>query len=461
MTRSRRPFPDLRDPLPPALQYVLGLSPSAMTLGLGNIRALMERLGHPERTFRSIFVAGTNGKGSVTTLLESVLRAQGLRTGRYTSPHVFSVAERIMIDGVYGEIGEMEAAAARIVPLREEIPYSYFEALTAIAFLLFAERGVEAAVLEVGLGGRFDATNVVEPDLSIVTSISLDHRRILGDTEEEILREKLGVSRPGRPLLVGELPPALRAIVDARGASEGFPVLGPAELGTARTVEPGFDGARVALCTPAADYGTVFVPFGGAHQAVNALLAVGAAERVAGRLAGVGDALAEAFIPGRFQCVPRGKRTFVIDVAHNEAAIMATAAHVAAYRPREACTLVFGLLRRKELFHAPRHLVAAFGRICLIDPGLEPGSSDVANSPQELLAGYFAPCLPNAAAAVMLWNRGSESDDPLRRLLAWLDDPRADVSTVVVTGSHRVVEEFGRRMFASDPESEREHASRR
>jgi len=432
-----------------------------MTLGLGNIRALMERLGHPERSFRSVLVAGTNGKGSVTTLLESVLRAQGLRTGRYTSPHVFSVAERITIDGVYAGIDEMEAAAGRIVPLRDEIPYSYFEALTAIAFLLFAERGVQAAVLEVGLGGRFDATNVVEPALSIVTSISLDHRRILGDSEEEILREKLGVSRPGKPLLVGDLTPALRAIVDARGAREGFPVLGPAELGTAAAVAPGFDGARVSLSTPAADYGIVFIPFGGAHQAVNALLAVGAAERVVGSLRGVGDALARAFIPGRFQCVTRGERNFVIDVAHNEAAIMATVAHVAAYRSRGECTLVFGLLRRKELFQAPRHLLAAFGRICLIDPGLEPGSSDVAYSPQELLAGYFAPYLPNAAATVMLWNRASDSDDPLRRLLAWLDDPRADVSTVVVMGSHRVVEEFGGRMFASDLESERDHASRR
>lgn len=422
-----------------------------MTLGLGNIRALMERLGHPERAFRSVLVAGTNGKGSVTTLLESVLRARGLRTGRFTSPHVFSVAERIAVDGAFVTIDEMEAAAARIVALRDEIPYRYFEALTAIAFLLFAGRGVEVAALEVGLGGRFDATNVVEPDLSIVTSISLDHRRILGDTEEEILREKLGVSRAGKPLLVGELAPGLRAIVDERGAREGFPVLGPRELGRAEIVEAAFDGAVVALRTAAADYGRVRVPFGGAHQAVNVLLAVGAAERVAGPLRDVGRAVAEAWIAGRFQCVARGGRTFVIDVAHNEAAIIATADHVAAYRDRADCTLVFGLLRRKELFRAPEHMLRAFGRVCLVDPGLEPGSTDLANAPHELLAKYFAPCLPNAAADVMLWNRADERDDPLVRLLRWLDDPRAAPSgTVVVMGSHRVVEEFGKRMFAAD-----------
>ncbi|MDH4036088.1 MAG: Mur ligase family protein [Candidatus Krumholzibacteria bacterium] len=450
MTRSRRPFPDLRDPLPPALQFVLGLSPSAMTLGLGNIQALMERLGHPERAFRAVLVAGTNGKGSVTTLLESLLRARGLRTGRYTSPHVFSVAERIAIGGESATIDEMEAAAARIVPLRDEIPYSYFEALTAIAFLLFAGRGVEMAVLEVGLGGRFDATNVVDPALSIVTSISLDHRRILGDTEQEILREKLGVARPGTPLLVGDLPAALRAIVDERGAREGFPVLGPGDLGSATVVEPLFDGSWVTLRTPAADYGRVRLPFGGAHQAVNALLAVGAAEKLAAPLTGVGEALAGAFIPGRFQRVDRHGRTFVIDVAHNDAAILATAQHVAAYRRREDCALVFGLLRRKELFRAPRGLLDAFGRICLVDPGLEPGSSDVAHAPHELLASYFAPYLPNAAAAVMLWNRADERDDPLVRLLRWLDDPRTPVTTVVVMGSHRVVEEVGKRMFTAD-----------
>jgi dihydrofolate synthase/folylpolyglutamate synthase len=421
-----------------------------MTLGLGNIRALMEHLGHPERAFRSALVAGTNGKGSVTTMLESVLRARGLRTGRYTSPHVFSVAERICVGGEFVTIDEMEEAAARVVPLREEIPYSYFEALTAIAFLIFAGRGVEFAVLEVGLGGRFDATNVVEPELSIITSISLDHRRILGDTEEEILREKLGVSRAGKPLLLGNLPPALRAIVDVRGEHEGFPVIGPRELGTATVVEPMFDGSWVELRTPAADYGRVRLPFGGEHQAVNALLAVGAAERLAAPLAGVGEALANAFIPGRFQCVDRHGRTFVLDVAHNEAAILATAEHVAAYRPREECAVVFGLLRRKELFESPGTLVKAFGHVCLVDPGLEPGSSDVALAPHELLATYFAPHLPNAAAAVMLWNRGGEWDDPLVRLLRWLDAPRSPVTTVVVMGSHRVVEEIGKRMFTAD-----------
>jgi folylpolyglutamate synthase/dihydropteroate synthase len=239
-------------------------------------------------------------------------------------------------------------------------------------------------------------------------------------------------------------------MVDARGAQDGFAVLGPAELGTASMLEPRFDGARVALQTPAADYGEVQVPFGGAHQAINTLLAVGAAERLVGALTRVGEGVADASIPGRFQCIQRNGRTFAIDVAHNEAAIIATADHVAAFRRPAECALVLGLLRRKELFEAPAHLVSAFGRICLMDPGLEANSSDLAFAPRELLANFLAPHLPNAAVDVILWNRTDAGDDPLVRMLRWLDDARTPVTTVVVMGSHRVVEEFGKRMLATD-----------
>lgn len=447
MTRSRRPFPDLRTPLPSNLQFVLDLSPSAMTLSLDNIRALMDRLEHPERRFRSVLVAGTNGKGSVTTLLASILSRHGLKTGRYTSPHVFSVAERIAVDGELVSIDDMEAAAARLVPLHDEIPFSYFEGLTAMAFMVFAGRGVDVAVLEVGLGGRFDATNIVDPVVSLITSISLDHRRLLGDTEEAILGEKLGVSRSGVPLLIGELSPSLRAVVDERAARDSFPVLASGDLGSAFEVDGAFDGAWVDIRTPRARYGRIRVPFGGGHQALNALLAIGAAERILPALPRARDAIAAARIPGRFQCLERGGRTFVLDVAHNEAAIAATADHVARFRPRTECAAVFGLLRRKELFDAPRHLLHAFGRVCLIEPPTEEGGHDVAFAPAEMLAKYFAPHLPNAATDVMLWNRTGEDDDPLARLLQWIDDGPSRLTTVVAMGSHRVVEEFGRRMF--------------
>jgi dihydrofolate synthase/folylpolyglutamate synthase len=430
-----------------------------MTLGLDNMRALMDRLGHPERRFRAALVAGTNGKGSTTAMLAAILSGHGLRTGRYTSPHVFSVAERIVVDGEFVPVDELEAAAARLVPLRDAIPYSYFEALTAMAFLVFAERRVEAAVLEVGLGGRLDATNVVDPEVSVVTSISLDHRRILGDTEAAILGEKLGVTRPRIPLLVGPLSKELRAIVEERAARDDFPVVGAEDLGTARDVEEAFDSLSFRLRTPRADYGRVRVPFAGAHQVANAMLAVGAAERLVARLDRLPDALASAYLPGRFECLPRGRRTFVLDVAHNEASLIATADHLAAFRPREECALVLGLLRRKELFDAPRHWLRAASCLCLVEPPGEPGSADNALAPHELWQRFLAPFLPNSATDVMLWNPSGPRDDAMRRVVDWLG--RSRYTVVVAAGSHRVVEEFGRQVHAGGgvaPESGREAA---
>jgi dihydrofolate synthase/folylpolyglutamate synthase len=417
-----------------------------MTLGLDHMHALMDRLGHPERRFRSVLVAGTNGKGSTTAMLAAILSAHGVRTGRYTSPHVFSAAERIAVDGTLASIDEMEEAASRLVPLRADIPFSYFEALTAIAFLVFAARGVQVAVLEVGLGGRLDATNVVEPEASVITSISLDHRRILGQTEKEILVEKLGVTRPGVPLFVGDLSAELRSIIDERALRDGFSAawIEPREVDE---VAEEFDGGSFHARTARADYGRVHVPFGGAHQVTNARLAIAAAERLLPALDRLPEALAGAYIPGRFETVAQDGRTFVIDVAHNEASLIATADHLAAFYPREECALVFGLLRRKELFEAPRHLLRAASCLCLVEPPSEPGSADNAFAPHELLGRFFAPLLPDSATNVILWSHSSEREHPMRRLLRWLE--RSRYSVIVATGSHRVVEEFGILLHAS------------
>jgi len=417
-----------------------------MTLGLGNIGALMDRLGHPERAFRSVLIAGTNGKGSTTTMLASILMHEGIRTGRYISPHVFHVTERISVDGAFATIDEMEAAARRIAPLREQIQFSYFEALTAMAFLIFAERGVEMAALEVGLGGRFDATNIVSPAASVITSISLDHRRILGDTEAAILGEKLGVTRPGIPLLVGALKPELIELVRERGRRDGFPVYELHDLGSAAIEHESLGGLDVELRTARADYGRVRIPFAGAHQAGNALLAVGAAQVLVPELKHVRDGIEQAFIAGRFQLIERAGKTFVLDIGHNEEALRATARHLSAFASREDVLLVFGLLRRKELFDAPLHLLRAAGTVCLVEPATEPGSADTAFAPGELLH-FFLRHLPDTATDVILWNRRDANDDSLARLATRLQRPTERHRVVVAVGSHRVVQEFGRNIW--------------
>lgn len=417
------------------------MSPTAMTLGLANIRALLARLGNPERRFRSIVVAGTNGKGSVTAMLASLLRRGGLRVGRFTSPHVYSVTERVSVDGEYVGVEEMEAAAGRVAGLRDELTFSYFEALTAIAFLLFARRGVQYAVLETGLGGRFDATNAVEPVLCILTGIALDHRRILGDSEEEILREKLGVTRPGVPLLTAHISPSLKDIVDEKSRRDGFPVYTPADLGTAELDGCALGVTRAVIRTPEADYGAVDLPFTGAHQAQNALLAIGAAERVAGPVRDLSEAMADAYLPGRFERFERGGRTFFLDVAHNDQALAASITQFRDHSPRDDNALVLGLLRRKELFEFPRMVPTAVRRVYAV--ALEGDALE----PAELLGRYFGGCLDGAAVDIILWNRRGQNDDHWSRLVDHLTGPANPCGKVLVAGSHHVIDRFGRRLL--------------
>jgi dihydrofolate synthase/folylpolyglutamate synthase len=441
MTPSLPPSPDGAGSLPPNLDMVLGLSPSAMTLGLGNITALLARVGNPERSMRTAVVAGTNGKGSVTAVLAGILGASGVNTGRFTSPHVYSVTERISVNGEPAGLEALERAAAVIAPLHADIGFSYFEALAAIAFLVFAERGVEVAVLETGLGGRFDATNVTRPDVSIITSISLDHRRILGDTHEEILMEKLGVTRPGVPLLVGPLEPGLLDRVRLRASQDGFPVLAGEALGA---VDPCGEADTVHVRTPLCDYGVVPLPFPGAHQHHNLLLAIAAAERCLGRAPeGLARALAGVYLPGRFERHRRGSRTLIVDVAHNDASLCAAARALAAEFPRYETAMVLGLLRRKELFSAPAEIVAAVGRIYLVSSEA-PGGEDAALAPHELFARYFHPLLTAQPTDAILWNRMGDGDDHWARLHAALGAPGNPFHTVLATGSHHVVEQFGR-----------------
>jgi len=179
-------------------------------LGLNNIKKLLKRLGNPERSFKSIHIAGTNGKGSTGTILASIFTAQGLTTGLYTSPHISTVRERFRLMGINNSMeGELikpvEFAAfyKQIIPHLDEIPCTYFECTTALAFLYFREQKVDIAVIEVGLGGRLDATNVITPVCSVITTIGYDHREHLGETLEHITHEKCGIIKRGVPVVSG------------------------------------------------------------------------------------------------------------------------------------------------------------------------------------------------------------------------------------------------------------------
>ncbi|MFQ5511722.1 MAG: bifunctional folylpolyglutamate synthase/dihydrofolate synthase [Candidatus Krumholzibacteriia bacterium] len=409
-----------------------------MTLGLGNMRALLAELGHPENKLRSVVVAGTNGKGSVTAYLSALLGANGQRVGCYSSPHVYSVNERICVDNEPVSVEEMEEAAARIVPLYGRVGFSYFEALTAIAFLIFAGRDLDLCVLETGLGGRFDATNVVDPVVTVITGVSLDHRRILGDTEEEILREKLGIARAGTPLVLGRLAPALQEIVAARAERERIPLRRFDDLGRVDVADMTFDGMRARLRTRKRDYGTVPLPLVGEHQAANALVAVAAAEYLVEDVAHFERAAATTRLPGRFEARTVAGKTVILDVAHNDEALLASAKTMAALSAPVENAMVLGMLQRKELRRFPARLPRYSRRLYLVDP--VPGESLEAPA---LLERIGLANLRGKGVDVFVETRFESGAHWMRFLGQLFGSPQR---VILIAGSFRTVEVFGRRL---------------
>ncbi len=212
-------------------EYLYGLKIQGLKLGIDRMRLLAAALGHPERCYPCIHVAGTNGKGSVSAMLESIFRKAGWRTGLYTSPHMLRLGERMQVDRValtddeiVAYCRELQGHADRLAAVDPTDHPSFFEFMTGAAFLYFARKRVDVGLIEVGLGGRFDATNILEPEIAVITSIGLDHCDLLGDTVEQIAFEKAGIIKPGRPVVVGRMPAEALAVIDHVAAERGAPL---------------------------------------------------------------------------------------------------------------------------------------------------------------------------------------------------------------------------------------------
>ena len=311
----------------PAEDWIEGLDLFGMRFGLERMQALMEALGHPVRGIPAVHVVGTNGKSSVTRMTAAILTAHGLRTGAYVSPHVLGWHERIALDGVPISPGAFAHAADRVqaaVPVVPEGQITQFEALTAVALDAFGTAGAQAIVVEAGLGGRLDATNVLDADVVVLTGVDLDHTELLGETLAEIAGEKLAVAREGlEGVMIGALSPeawaAVAPIVSERSLT-GW------RVGQEIVVESG-NRLPVSISTPNGSTGPLDVPVHADWQRGNLALAVGAAERVLG--GPVDRALVERAIsdmqnPGRLQVIA-GAPVIVMDGAHNPAGARALA----------------------------------------------------------------------------------------------------------------------------------------
>ena len=326
------------------IERLFSLERFGIKLGLDNIRTILAALGHPERAWQSIHIGGTNGKGSVAAMVERGLRAAGLRTGRYTSPHLDRIEERVAINGEAIDSATFESVTAHVFDVIDastaigalKVTPTFFEVSTAIAFEIFKRAAVDVAVVEVGLGGRFDATNVLTPAITAITSIAFDHERHLGHTLSDIAFEKAGIAKPGVPLVIGRLPPEAAARI----------------VKVAREVEaPVFDAHAT---TTDRKYPPLRLALPGRHQLENAAVAVAILERWSTL---VGHISTEAIVTGLTECEwparlewlrvpPNGE--LLIDAAHNPAGATALASYLQDMG-RKKLPIVFAAMADKDL----------------------------------------------------------------------------------------------------------------
>ena len=299
--------------------------------GLERTQELLAGVDDPHRRFRALHVGGTNGKGSVCALCASALQAAhpGRRIGLYTSPHLVSFAERIRIGGRPVHTGLLAEAEARLRPAIERTGATFFEASTALAFLCFAEAGVDLAVVEVGLGGRLDSTNVVDPLATAVTNVARDHTEYLGESLEQIAWEKAGIFKPAVPALVAETEGVALEVLRRTAGEAGAPLVELDALARIREVEVSLDGTRFRLRSARWGSREVSIPLIGGHQGRNAALAAELLgllpQDVRPSWEAIAAGFAAAWWPGRMQVERRRGTTWIFDVAHNPAGVAALA----------------------------------------------------------------------------------------------------------------------------------------
>jgi dihydrofolate synthase/folylpolyglutamate synthase len=329
-----------------------------MNLGLHRMIAIMRALGNPQDRVPALHIAGTNGKGSVAAMAESILRSAGLRTGLYTSPHLVRIEERIRINGADIPPGRFAAAIATINTTEKLLlrrrkldrPLTFFELVTAAAFLHFAEQEVDVAVVEVGLGGALDATNIITPRACVITGISYDHRNILGNTLRQIADEKAGIIKAGVPVISGCRAPAARSVIRRVARRQGAPLIEIERDCRIRIRNQQRGRCTIDLQTPLRHYRRVRLSLAGKHQAANAALAVSAVEALqlgSLNLRAVRQGLGDARWPGRLDEY-RTNRAILLDGAHNPESAEVLRAFIRARKPGKI-HLVFGALRDKDI----------------------------------------------------------------------------------------------------------------
>ena len=350
-----------------AIDYLYSLQKFGIKLGLDKTEAILSLVGNPHKQFRCIHVAGTNGKGSVSAMTASILRAYGLRVGLFTSPHLVSFTERIRVN-------DKEISEAEVADLTDEIRAStdradnklnatFFEIVTAVAFVYFVRQKVDWVVVETGLGGRLDATNVISPEVSVITSISYDHREFLGESLSSIAAEKAGIIKEGVPVVSARQMREVSEVIAATAGRRSAPLFIYGDDFTGSIKSSGMEGTRFDYSDGTAHIEDLFTPLAGEYQVMNAALAIRAASialespdaiiRVENRKSGrseelIREGLSATRWRGRLELV-RSDPPVIVDGAHNAEAAAALAGFVTKYLSDRKVILVLGIMADKEI----------------------------------------------------------------------------------------------------------------
>ena len=403
--------------------------------GLTRTNRLLEAAGNPQDGFPAIHVAGTNGKGSVVAMLDAILRAAGLRVGRYTSPELIDSRDRIVVDGAWISEEAFAQGVERLAPhlFPETDGPTQFEAITALAFDHFRRSAVDLAVVEVGLGGRFDATNVVRPVLTAITNVSLDHTKLLGESVGDIAWEKAGIAKSGVPLVLGAMAPDALAVIEREAGAVDAPVVTAAAF-PVDTVSQDWDGLHVRIRAEGFPERSRLSLAGG-YQLDNLRVVLAAVQQL--RAAGwrippdaVADGLASVGWPGRFEVVRR-EPTIVLEGAHNPDGTRRLVRDIEMLAPRaEHRHLLFGALADKDVAGMVAQLAPVFPNVAACR----------SESPRALPAEILAELFEKRGTPVTWYDSVTQALDGILPTLTPQD-------ALVVAGSLTVVSEARRRLL--------------
>lgn len=335
-----------------AIRFLFELESIGWKLDLDRIRAFLEELGNPQESFSSVHIAGTNGKGSVAAMLASILLAAGKKTGMYTSPHLVDLRERVRVNDIMIKEQELVSLVQKYQQIIKDIGCTFFEAMTGLSFRYFSEKRIEIAVVEVGLGGRLDATNILQPIIAVITNIAYDHMEFLGDSLKTIAFEKGGIIKPGIPVIIGEMPQQAANVLIDISEQNHCPVYCAAQIGSFENVKMNETGSTFDLITDKQKYQNMKLALPGPHQLNNACTAVLAAERLSERGIHIGqkdiyDGLKSVKWPGRFTIV-RDNPLVILDVAHNEDGMRKLIWMLRHFYPKKQSILIMGVLKDKD-----------------------------------------------------------------------------------------------------------------